>query len=384
MEFLSLGVVGTTQKEGERRLPLHPEHFDAISEPVRKRMLFERGYGEPFGLADADIEKRFLGVADRAEVLSGTAVALLPTPIADDLRQVGEGGIIWGWPHCVQQRETTQVAIDRRLTFVAWESMHTWKRGARDLHLFHRNNEMAGYCAIQHAFGLAGIDGSYGPPLKAVVLSLGAVSRGALHALRGRGVRDIVVYTRRHPWAVGDEVPGCRYGRMFPDEGSGDVIIEDPDGGYRHLIEALAEADVIVNGTLQDTDHPFMYLSEGEERHLKPGSLIVDVSCDAKMGFPFARPTCVNEPIVPVGPVAYYAVDHTPSFLWKSASWEISRVIVPYLPVVMGGPEAWARDETIRRAIEIRDGVVRNRKILAFQRRAEEYPHVSATEARSA
>ena len=33
-------------------------------------------------------------------------------------------------------------------------------------------------------------------------------------------------------------------------------------------------------------------------------------------------------------------------------------------------------DETIRRAIEIRDGVVVNRDILSFQHRAEEYPHV--------
>ena len=32
-------------------------------------------------------------------------------------------------------------------------------------------------------------------------------------------------------------------------------------------------------------------------------------------------------------------------------------------------------DETIRRAIDIRDGVIQNPKILSFQRRSQEYPH---------
>jgi hypothetical protein len=42
----------------------------------------------------------------------------------------------------------------------------------------------------------------------------------------------------------------------------------------------------------------------------------------------------------------------------------------------MAGPDAWAGDETITRAIEIRAGRVMNPKILSFQNRAAEYPHV--------
>jgi hypothetical protein len=42
---------------------------------------------------------------------------------------------------------------------------------------------------------------------------------------------------------------------------------------------------------------------------------------------------------------------------------------------VLGGPTAWEADETIRRAIEIQDGVIRNPSILAFQSRSPEFPH---------
>ena len=43
--------------------------------------------------------------------------------------------------------------------------------------------------------------------------------------------------------------------------------------------------------------------------------------------------------------------------------------------MVMAGPDAWDADETIRRAIEIRDGRIVNEKILSFQRRSPQYPH---------
>ena len=71
-------------------------------------------------------------------------------------------------------------------------------------------------------------------------------------------------------------------------------------------------------------------------------------------------------------------MDHSPTYLWDAATWEISRALLPYLASVMSGPEAWAADPTLERAIEIRDGVVRNQKILSFQRRAPEYPHEPA------
>jgi len=322
----------------------------------------------------AELTRRFGGVASREEILATSDIVLLPKVLAEDLREMREGGTLWGWPHCVQQPEITQVAIDRRLTLLAWEAMFAWKRGGvRDMHLFDRNNEMAGYCGVIHALGLVGKDGFYGPPCRACVISHGSVSRGAIFALQGRGFQDITVFTQRPPWAVHDKITGCRYGQMMPGEDGG--IVVDTEGVRRTFVEALAEADVIVNGILQDTDSPLMFLQEGEERRLKRNALIVDVSCDLGMGFHFARPTSFEEPCFPVGRATYYGVDHTPTYLWRSASWEISRVVVAFVETVMGGPEAWERNETVRRAIEIRDGVIQNANILRFQNRSAEYPH---------
>jgi alanine dehydrogenase len=142
------------------------------------------------------------------------------------------------------------------------------------------------------------------------------------------------------------------------------------------LAAFLAEHDIVVNCVLQDTDAPLMFVTTGELGSFAPGSLIVDVSCDEGMGFSWARPTSFAEPMVTVGDnVSYYAVDHSPSYLWNSATWEISEAVLPLMRPVLTGPRGWDANETIQRAIEIRDGVIRNPRILSFQHRSPDYPY---------
>lgn len=142
------------------------------------------------------------------------------------------------------------------------------------------------------------------------------------------------------------------------------------------LAEYLAGFDVIVNCVLQDTDAPLMFVTDEELALFRPGTFFVDVACDEGMGFEWARPTTFGEPMPAVGPGChYYAVDHSPSHLWNSATWEISEALLPYLRKVMSGPAAWDADPTVRKAVEIRDGIVQNPKILSFQHRSAAYPH---------
>lgn len=94
------------------------------------------------------------------------------------------------------------------------------------------------------------------------------------------------------------------------------------------------------------------------------------------MGFSFSRPTSFTAPVFQVGDnITYYSVDHTPSYLWNAASREISKALIPYLGVIAEGEEAWYENITIRKAIEIRNGVIQNPNILRFQRRHSKYPH---------
>lgn len=379
-ELLRLGVMATSRKPDERRVPIHPSHLDRIDEDLRSRMILERGYGTRFGIRDAELEPLVGAMAPREEIIAGADVVLLPKPQASDLEDLRDGQVLWGWPHCVQDREITQLAIDKRLTLIAWEAMNHWQSdGGFGLHVFHKNNELAGYCSVLHALQLCGSTGDYGRRLTAVVIGFGATARGAVTALNAHGIHDVRVLTNRGIAAVGSPIPSVD---ILQFEHSDDAPYEstvNTDDGPVPLAPYLAENDIVVNCTLQDPNAPLTYLRDEDLDAFRPGSLIVDVSVDEAMGFSWARPTSFADPMFTVGDSTnYYAVDHSPSLLWNSTSWEISEALMPFLRTVMEGPSSWAASETIRRAIEIEEGQIRNEAILEFQHRTSEYPYPPA------
>ena len=377
MDQLRLGVLGRSRKENERRLAIHPLHVERIPAGLRERIYLERGYGDHFGVSDEQLAGSVAGLRTRAELFADCDVILLPKPQAADLQEMRAGQVLWGWPHCVQDEEITQLSIDRRLTLIAFEAMNYWAAdGSFSLHVFHKNNEMAGYCSVLHALELAGVTGAYGRRLRAAVISFGATARGAVTALNAQGVGDVDVLTHRAINAVASPIHSAQIVHFAVDDDDPSRCHVLREGGRVPLAAFLAEHDIVVNCVLQDTDAPLMFITAGELGSFAPGTLIVDVSCDEGMGFSWARPTSFTEPVFTVGDnVRYYGVDHSPSHLWDSATWEISEALLPLLAPVLAGPGSWDTSDTVRRAIEIRDGVIQNPRILSFQHRSPGYPH---------
>ncbi len=378
MDQLSLGVMARSRKEDERRLAIHPLHIERIEAGLRRRLYLERGYGERFGVPDEWLAGFVAGLRTRDQLLADCDVLLLPKPLSQDLEELREGQILWGWPHCVQNEEITQLGVDRRLTLIAFEAMNHWSGdGSFSLHVFHKNNELAGYCSVLHAMQLVGSTGEYGRPLRAGVIGFGAAGRGAVTALNAFGVNDVHVLTHRDVAAVASPIHSARMVRFERDADNSGRSYALGESGRVPLAAYLAGFDVVVNCVLQNTSAPLMFVTGDDLAAFSPGSLIVDVSCDAGMGFSWAQPTSFAEPMFTVGiNIHYYAVDHSPSLLWNSATWEISQALLPHLAAVLGGPGAWDSDPVIQRAIEIRGGVIQNPDILSFQHRAPQYPHL--------
>ncbi|MEU8691402.1 hypothetical protein [Streptomyces sp. NPDC048665] len=111
MSLMSLGVLASSRKENEFRLPLHPAHLDRIAPDVRGRMFLEQGHGARFGVADDTLGPLVAGLRSREQLLAECDVLLLPKPVHDDIAALREGQVLWGWPHCVQDEELTQLAV---------------------------------------------------------------------------------------------------------------------------------------------------------------------------------------------------------------------------------------------------------------------------------
>lgn len=377
MKRLTVGLVATSRKENEHRLAIHPAHLDRIDPGLRGQIFLEHGYGDRFGYPDELLAPLVAGLRTRAELFAECDVLLLAKPLAEDLEQMRPGTIVWGWPHCVQDRRITQLAVDRELTLIAWEAMNHWTAaGNFSVHVFHKNNELAGYCSVLHALQLRGVTGDYGRRKRAAVISFGATARGAVRALSALGISDVTVLTQRSVSAVASPFASVRmqHFQRDPADPGRTLALKAPEPGP--LAEVLATYDVIVNCMFQDTEEPLMFVTDDDLGLFARGTLFIDVSCDEGMGFQWARPTTFADPMFTIGTdLHHYGVDHSPSFLWDSATWENSEALLEYVPIVLAGPDAWDSSETIRRAIEIRDGRVQNPRILSFQGRAARHPY---------
>lgn len=367
---MNVAVIGTSRKEHEKRVAIHPKHLAKIPSTVRKHLYFEKGYGIPFGVSDRQIaELTGNEPEERGVLLHRQEAVIIPKPVQKDFEEMQEGAIVWGWIHSVQQSEIAQIAIDKKMTLVCWENMYyNGKRGR--IHIFQKNNEMAGYCGVQHALQLRGIDGNFGQPLRAAVLSFGSVGRGAVLALQSHGIHDITVYTHRPTFLVSDRIPGIQYKQICQDE-DGLLTTTANNGDTAPLINLLTGADILVNCILQDPNSPVVFIRHSDLMKFKKECLVVDVSCDEGMGFQFAHPTSFSNPFIRIGNILYYSVDHTPSLLWDSASWEISSSLLPYLPDFVEQRE----NPVLEHATDIRNGIIQNKVILAFQKRSPVYPY---------
>ena len=126
MDTLSLGVIGTSKKEDERRVPIHPDHLARLPGQLSRQLIFETGYGERFGVSDSELAGQIGGFASRDEILETMGTVIIAKPVLADFEQLREGGVLWGYPHCTQQRQITQTAINRKQTVIAFEDMFVW------------------------------------------------------------------------------------------------------------------------------------------------------------------------------------------------------------------------------------------------------------------
>ncbi len=373
-----LGVIGTSRKRDERRVPIHPMQLETLSGDFRSELFFEEGYGLPFGVTDQRIKDLTGGVRSRAELMATSDIVLLFKPVVADIAEMSPGTTLWGCPHFVQDEQMTSACIERRLTVLTIEGMRQWTNSdAFSLFSFHRVSEMAGFCSVQHALQETGQTGIYGRPLRAVVVGFGSTGRGAVQALHSQGIFDVTLVTQRAPAAVAGPPKSVSLVQAIRGEDGSEFV--RCGGAEQPIAVFLGQFDVIVNAVLQRPRQPRVFVTTQQLSGFNRGTLIVDVSCDTGMGFEWASPTSFEAPTTAIGDgggITYYAVDHSPSLLWDAASWVISEALLPFVPIVLGDEASWLGNPTIARAVEMVEGVVKNPDVLAYQGRSQDYPHV--------
>ena len=310
-----------SHKENEKRRALVPTDIVKIKHP--EQIYIETGYGDVLCVTDDDYKKMGVNIVSREETLKKDIICDPKIGDANYLKMLSKQ-TIFGWIHAVQNKDITDNIVNGKLTAYAWEDMFKDNR-----HTFWENNEIAGEAAVFHAYMCHGV---FPFKTKAAVLGRGNTARGAMKTLNYMGA-DVTQYDR-HTEA------------LFQKE--------------------LEQYDVVVNCILWDTSRHDHIIYRKDLKRMKPGALIIDVSCDKNGGIETSIPTTIEQPIYIIDGITHYVVDHTPSIFWKTTSQSISAEVAKYLDFLIEGSTS---NRTLNDALIIRDGEIIDERINNYQHR---------------
>lgn len=131
------------------------------------------------------------------------------------------------------------------------------------------------------------------------------------------------------------------------------------------MSKEIWQFDIVINAVLWDvfrTDH-LIYRSDLE--NMKPGSMIIDISCDDGMGVETSHATTIQDPVYLLDGVIHYSVDHTPALFYKSASESISAALYPFIDFIV--EERY--NPVLESAMCMKNGIILDDRIIRFQKR---------------
>ncbi len=310
-----------SSKENEDRRALLPK--DVMKLKHRKMLVFEEGYGEILGIPDREYRATGASVCSCLETHAQPIVCNPKVPTPEERQYYQEGQTFFGWVHAVQGRSIVDFFVSKKMSAIAWEDMYE-----KDRYVFWRNREICGEAAVVHALPYLR---RLPDEIKVAMIGRGNCARGAFKMLSRLGA-EVRFYDRLT---------------------------------VKHLRDEIGEYDMVINAVMWDvfrTDH---LIYRTDLQNMKPGSMLIDISCDEAMGIETSHPTTIEDPVYVVDGVIHYAVDHTPSIFAKSATESISTALYPFVDDLV---EEQARP-VFENATCIKDGRILDERIIRFQHR---------------
>ncbi len=307
-----------SHKNNERRRAILP--LDLVGVKNKKCLFFEKGYGESIGIRDEEYINAGVSLLERSEILKCDVIVDVKLGDADYLDEIDNGKILCGWAHCVQNIDFTTKVLKGKHTVLAWERMYEKGR-----YIFYRNREVAGEAAIMQAFMYCG---KMPYDCRVAILGNGQTAKGAMRILTALGAEV--------------DVFGRKLEKLF--------------------VESISEYDVLVNCILWDTTRTDKILYREDLKRMKPGAMIVDVSCDPYLEIETSHPTTIDNPVYEVDGILHYAVDNTPAMYPKTISKVLSKGFWKYIDDLVEYDDALWKEN-----IEILNGVILNDEIIKFR-----------------
>jgi len=309
-----------SHKDGEQRRGILPVDIAKnVANP--NQMYIECGYGTCIGISDEDYQSVGCHVVSRENVFKCDIIVDVKLGDADYLDELSEGKVLFGWAHAVQNIPFTSKMLENNHTVIAWEEIYEDGR-----YIFYRNREIAGEAAVMHAIRYSG---KMPYDCSVAILGNGQTAKGAMRILHGLGA-SVDVY-------------GRKLERLFRKK--------------------MYQYDVISNCVMWETDRKDRVIYRSDLKKMRPGTLIIDVSCDPNLEIETSRATTISAPVYVVDGVIHYAVDNTPAMFPKTVSKVLSNGVSRYIDELVLDNYS----DNLRKAVVVEQGHIAHDSIRRFR-----------------
>jgi NAD(P) transhydrogenase subunit alpha len=308
---------------GERRVALVPEVVARLAK-AGLSVTVEAGAGEAASHPDAAYEAAGAILGDG---FSGTVVAKVAPPSADEIARLGKNAVLLGFLQPLTAGDTVRALADAGVTSFAMEAVPRITR-AQSMDALSSQATVTGYRAaliaaqeLPRFFPMLTTAAGTVRPAKVLVLGAGVAGLQAIATTRRLGA---IVHAFDVRAAVKEQIEslGARFLEL-------DMGLEDAEaaGGYARalteeeqqrqrelLAEEIGKVDAVISTAAVPGRRAPLLVTEQAVRNMKPGSVIVDLAAETGGNCELTEPgqTVVKEDVTIVGPanLASSMADH--------------------------------------------------------------------------
>ncbi len=355
-------IIGTSKeiKNNENRIGLTPAGAEALIK-AGHRVLVEQGSGMGSGFTDESY--RAVGaevIADKKKLFDSSEMIIkVKEPLAEEYDLFHEGQILFTYLHLAPEPELTQALLKHKVTGIAYETVRG--RG-NTLPLLAPMSEIAGRMSVQ--IGAQFLESQYGgsgvllggvsgvASGQVVIVGGGVVGTNAAKMAVGLGARVTVIDLSIDRLRYLDDIFGGRVCTVMSNS--------------FNIAEWAKQADLLVGAVLIPGARAPKLVTEDMVKHMKKGSVIVDVAIDQGGAVETSDHCTTHEdPIFVKHGVIHYSVANIPGAVARTSTLALTNATLPYALRIAGKgwKAACSEDPGLAQGLNTVDGNVTNQAV---------------------
>ncbi|HZN58194.1 MAG TPA: alanine dehydrogenase [Planctomycetota bacterium] len=326
-------IVGVPKeiKQDEDRVAIAPSGVHTLVEGGHT-VLIEKGAGAGSGITDGEFRHAGAEIVDGPSEIyeSAQVVAKVKEPLVEEYPRIRAGQIIFTFFHFAASRELTEAMIQSGATCVAYETL---RDAQGKLPLLTPMSEVAGRMSVlegakylERPFGGRGVLISGVPgvePAKVVILGGGVVGLNAAQIAAGVGAQVSIFDVNSERLRYLHDVLPANVTTLY----SNPFVIR----------KKVQQADLVIGAVLVPGAKAPILVRREDVKHMKDGSVIIDVAVDQGGCIETCRPTTHSDPTFVEEGVLHYCVANMPGAVARTSTFALTNATLPYLVALAGG-----------------------------------------------